>query len=232
MTQHVDFMAGLETGQKIDRRSKLLDMEAVKARFAPYSEAIDLMFREAREHEVRDEESLKAAIAMAGQAQALEKKIDAQRKAIVEEPNRFVKSVNGFASDFLGRLKEIVQDLKKKISDYQYAQELARREAERKAQEEAKLLQEKLNRDAESKGVQAPVVPAPVLPEPPRVTRTETGTSAHIRKEWTFRVVEPAQVPREYCVPDERLIRQAVKMGVREIPGVEIYEEARTVLRT
>jgi hypothetical protein len=32
-------------------------------------------------------------------------------------------------------------------------------------------------------------------------------------------------VPREYCIPDNQKIRDAVKMGIREIPGCRIFED-------
>lgn len=42
------------------------------------------------------------------------------------------------------------------------------------------------------------------------------------REVWTFRIVDPAQVPRELCTPDEAKIRAAVAAGAREIPGVVV----------
>lgn len=63
----------------------------------------------------------------------------------------------------------------------------------------------------------------------PEVNKTLVGstgmTASHM--EWTFKIVTPDSVPRSYCVPDERLIRAAVKAGVHEIAGVHIYEEER-----
>lgn len=95
-----------------------------------------------------------------------------------------------------------------------------RLEALRKAEEEAKKIE-----------VVAPTVVAPVVQEAPKVTRTESG-SASQRKVWTFEVVNEAEVPREFLAVDEGRIRDAVKMGVRSIPGVRIFEETKTIFRT
>ncbi|MFA5359317.1 MAG: hypothetical protein WC310_05910 [Patescibacteria group bacterium] len=51
------------------------------------------------------------------------------------------------------------------------------------------------------------------------------ATTASI--EWTFEVVQPLLVPREFCEPVDKLIREAVKGGKREIAGVRIFEKAK-----
>jgi hypothetical protein len=210
----------------------VFDMAPVKLGFADYDRAIKDMVAQGEAHEVLDDPTMKGAVLLAGQAKSLGKKIEDQRKAIVDEPNRFVKTVNGFAKGFTEALDAIERGLKRKIGDYQYRQELARREAEKKAQEEARKLQEALNNEAKEKGVAPVQVLAPVMPEPEKVTRTEDGTSAFTKRVWTHRIVNPELVPHEYRIIDESKIRQAVRMGVRQIEGVEIFEESQINLRT
>lgn len=53
-------------------------------------------------------------------------------------------------------------------------------------------------------------------------TRVKTGARTVI----TFEITNPELVPREYCVPNETLIRAAVKSGV-EVPGVITKKERR-----
>jgi len=53
---------------------------------------------------------------------------------------------------------------------------------------------------------------------------SENG-SVKMRKQWTFRIVDQSKVPSKYLVVDERLIRADVKAGIRNIDGVDIYEE-------
>ncbi len=48
---------------------------------------------------------------------------------------------------------------------------------------------------------------------------------------WTFEIVDRNQVPNGYWTIDEAAIRADVAGGVREIPGVRIYEEAVTTYR-
>lgn len=46
-----------------------------------------------------------------------------------------------------------------------------------------------------------------------------------VRIRTKFKITDPAEVPLEYCVPSEALIRKAIDGGVTEIPGVEITQE-------
>jgi hypothetical protein len=60
-------------------------------------------------------------------------------------------------------------------------------------------------------------VPAPVAPVAPKVTG--------MRKDWVAEIENTELIPRQYMVPDQVLINQAVRNGIREIPGVKIYEK-------
>lgn len=82
---------------------------------------------------------------------------------------------------------------------------------------------------AEAVPAAAPVL-APVPVAAPATTRTDMGSSG-LRKRWVFEVEAPALVPREYLVVDESAIRRAIASGVREIPGVKIWEEGSLAVR-
>lgn len=52
-----------------------------------------------------------------------------------------------------------------------------------------------------------------------------------VQMKWRFDVVDPNQVPNGYWIIDEGAIKADIANGVREIPGVRIYEEAVTTFR-
>jgi len=72
----------------------------------------------------------------------------------------------------------------------------------------------------------------PVIPKQETVTRTESGTSSYQAKTWKCYIERPDEVPREYCEPVGRLLNNAVKQGIRTIPGCRIVEESDTRFRT
>lgn len=228
----IDFGAALEpqSSEMAAGLPAVFDTAPVAKRLAVYDRELDFLVKRAQEVEVRDEGSLRLAVETAAAAKKLDGAIEKLRKQYVEEPNRFIRAVNNLAKRYQDRLKQVESGLKRKISEYQYQLELERRKAEAAAQEEARKLQERLQAEAQAAGVEAPQVVAPVIPEKATTVRTAEG-SAIQRTQWTFEVVDPALVPREYLTVDEKAIRAAVKAGVREIPGVRIYEEFVTVIR-
>lgn len=58
---------------------------------------------------------------------------------------------------------------------------------------------------------------------PAKTVTTPVG-SATVTKRWTFRVVTPALVPRDYLLINEAKVREDIRAGVREIAGLEIYQ--------
>jgi len=73
-------------------------------------------------------------------------------------------------------------------------------------------------------------VEAPVIPKASGPVRTAAGTASN-KKVWKFEITDAQAVPREYLVVDEKAIREAVKAGVRTIPGVNIFETTDIAIR-
>jgi len=158
------------------------------------------------------------------EAAALQRKLDeeaaaANRKAQeearkrAEEEARIKREKEEAEAKERGAKKAELEALAKKA-------EKERLEAIQKAEEEAK-----------ENEVVAPTVVAPVVQETPKITRTEAG-SASQRKVWTFEIIDAALVPAIYKVVDEQKIRDAIRMGMRDISGIRIFEETKTVFRT
>ena len=130
-----------------------------------------------------------------------------------------------------GPLEKIVDELKKKNERYEGPRLLEQRKREelaRKAQEE---LQKKLDKEAKKANVEPITVAPAVVEKKDDITRTESGASMSIKLTWQGVIVKPAEVPREYCTPDQRLIDAAVRAGIREIAGVDIKELPKSRLR-
>lgn len=120
------------------------------------------------------------------------------------------------------------------------AERAARHEAESKIQEEGRKIREaeemeaarvKAASEAKAAEISAPTVLQPVIPKAENVTRTETGAAAFQRKTWEFELTDIAQVPRDYLILDEKRVRDAIRMGIRDLPGIRIFETSKTVLR-
>lgn len=140
------------------------------------------------------------------------------------------------------RAAEAREAARKVQEAYEAEQREIRLEAYRKAQEAEKALKKEKDAAAraalertiaeETEAANAPIqiAVAPVIPEIPKAVRTESG-SAHQRMTWVFEVTHETDIPRRYMSVDEQKIRQAVKAGIRQIPGVRIFEQASTTFR-
>lgn len=206
------------------------DVAPVREALKVYEAEIERMKQLAQDHQVVDDESNKSAIEMAAQAKRLGKTVEEMRKAKVKPYQDYTKAIGNLAKVYTDTADQIERVLKGKINGYLAAERLKKAEAERRAQDEARELQKKLDAEAAEKGLPQVEVPLPVLPQKMDPVRTEEG-SASQRKDWKWRVVQPDEIPREYLALDTVAINKAVRAGARQIPGLEIYQEESVQIR-
>ena len=113
---------------------------------------------------------------------------------------------------------------------------LADEAAVRKAQADAALAEEiaaaqkAAEEKAKAEALKAPLVLPPIIPiRPP--ARTESGALAYQVKSWKFEIVDADIIPRQFLTVDEKKIREAVDLGLRDIQGVRVYENVETRFR-
>lgn len=206
------------------------DVSPVREALKVYEAELTRMKQIANDHQVVDDESNRTAIEMAAQAKRLGKTVEDLRKAKVKPYQDYTKAIGNLASVYTDTADQIERALKGKINGYLAAERLKKAEAERRAQDEARELQRKLDAEAKEKGLPQVEVPLPVLPQKMDPVRTEEG-SASQRKDWKWRVVSPDDIPREYLALDTVAVNKAVRAGARQIPGIEIYQEESVQIR-
>lgn len=134
------------------------------------------------------------------------------------------RTVDGFFAAMAEPTKKALDRVLGEINRYQRA----KLEAERKAQVE----RDEAARKEAALFDEAP--PAPVAPvtvkEAARVTSI-SGAKATATRKWKGEVKDFGLIPRQYLMPNQRAIDAAISGGVREIPGVLIYEDIQTAIR-
>lgn len=115
---------------------------------------------------------------------------------------------------------------RKDMESKQQAEERARKE-----EEEIEAAKKKAEEESAKHEIQAPQVPDPIMPKQETVTRTESGASAYQVKNWKCTIIDAPIVPRQFCEPSQKFLNDAVKQGVREIPGCKIEEVPDTRFR-
>ena len=145
-------------------------------------------------------EEQRIAAAAREEARKQQERIDAEQAAIKAEAER--------------KVKEAAEELRKKEEAGQLS------EAERIA------LQKTIDDETAAALAPAPIIVAPVFTSTPTTTRTSAGGS-FAKRPWIFEITDIALVPREYLVVNESAIRRDVAAGIREIPGVRVYQETK-----
>lgn len=205
---------------------------------AQVENALIVLKKQAELMPVTNREELLFATEALGKVKNWQKEIEERRKSRTKPLKDYIKMIE---NDYLpmgtmaGEVKIIISN---KILSYQAEQERIEREKEaaRREQEKQRLAAEQKRLEelavkANSENVlkQAVKVEERItkLEEPIEVkqtVRTENITTS-TRKYWTYEIVDENAVPRAYCRSDAGMIRRAVNSGVREIPGVRIFEE-------
>jgi hypothetical protein len=118
---------------------------------------------------------------------------------------------------------EVRKQREKELAEAARAGEVKKREQARlqkEIEEHERLQREQAAKDAEA--LKASVQEVKVAPATPKIAGLRQ------RQNWRYRIVDPTKVPREYLMPDEQKIGQAVrawKKAGEVIPGIEAYAE-------
>ena len=176
--------------------------------------------------EIRAIESDDEAGDYAETAKALKEVAKTIEKARVAEKEQIIKdgrTVETFFATLSQPLKDAINKVVGAINRFQSAKLAAERvatAAREKAEREAAALFDE----------PAPMAAPVVAREAARVVSTG-GALASASTKWTHEVVDPSLVPRNYLMVNEAAIKAAVAGGLRNIPGVRIFETVRTAIR-
>lgn len=196
------------------------------------------------------------------QVKGAQKDLDKLKKAMVEPYNDKLKKIRAYFSWFEKRLEDAQGFCETGLRawDRKQKEEAAKkqREAEERAAKQQAQAREMLRKEAEAKKAEAAAaleadpfafdqvdqieaeaqniemeaqtlcVGAVVMPE----ERTLVS-GLNIRSKWVARIVDAALIPREYLIPDEKLLGRIAREseGKAEIPGVVFEDEGSLVRR-
>jgi hypothetical protein len=176
------------------------------------------------------------------------KEADDARTAITQPINKGLSEVNSRFKAMTTPLADAETSLKNKMVQFQDA-------AERRAKEEAARLQkiqdekdrvaeEERQARAKEEAAQgedpdldrpvvpvsispppAPIVSAPIQPQIRKTTYGQSGAAFTAKKVWDYELVDLSKVPVQFLCLDTTKVGQAVKAGIREIPGIKVFEK-------
>jgi len=155
------------------------------------------------QEQLRIEQQRKEAV-VREEARKLQEKIDAEARVLREEAERKVKEA-------AAALKE-------------WTRESAMSSTAREKDEATRTaLQKTIDDETAAALAPTPIVVTPIMPQAETVTRTGAGSS-FAKRPWKHEILDASLIPREYLVVNETAIRRAIADGIREIPGVRIFQ--------
>jgi hypothetical protein len=138
------------------------------------------------------------------------KNIEAKRVSFTKPINESLRNINATFKEIALPLEKAEATVSKKILLWRQA------EQERIAKEEER--RRKIQQAHEKKGHN---VSSPVVMERPKNTVGYTQS----RKIWKYKITDFSKVPDEYKTLNQVAVNEAIREGVREISGLELYQE-------
>ena len=154
-----------------------------------------------------------------------------KKKELVDPIKVSIKNIEKEFDPTIDRAEEIAGAIRRKMEKYIYdkreKEEAAKREQARLEAERQAKMREALETGDEKKLEEAKAIEEKIAPVEAAAPKTVSGTFGKTTDKtiWTYEILAPGLVPREYCDPTPGKIQAAVRAGAREIPGVKIYEK-------
>lgn len=194
----------------------LSSKEILKQEIQKHALIVETMVHAARDYSVCSKWSAEEAVTMASQAKSLHKRIEESRKEAIEPHRKFIASLNDTAKVFTEKLEQVDGILKGKIGAWKLEQQRAQEAAEREAKELAKATNS---------------VVLPPVHEPVDKLRGD-GALSYEKIVWEYSVEDLSIVPRDFLRLDEDKVKAMVNAGVRDIPGLKVYQTKKTIIRS
>lgn len=132
--------------------------------------------------------------------------------------------VDGFFQSISGPMAESVKRVVDALNAWQRFLIAAKNKAAAEAAEKAR-------REAAAFDEPAPAPVAPVAVKEAARVVSFSGARATASTKWKGEVTDIDALPRQYMMRNQAAIDAAIAGGVRQIPGVNIYEDVRTAIR-
>ena len=219
-----------------DTRAVMADLKALELKCKD-------LINEANALEITTAAEKLDATNLSGGLQELVKQVKKKCEDFLEPHKKVTSAINGPKKRITEAATTAKNIVNQKIIQYGKQEEINQARQQKIIDEQTAQLQEKLKVQAKELKIEAPKVAPIQAPKPVTIVRGDSGASVYTRKGWKCEIVDPDKVPFalkgkdgkekfRLCIPSMKLLNQAFKMGVREIPGCRIYEDETPVTRT
>jgi len=197
-------------------------VETLESKVEAISKEVAVIQKKAVSLSVTNAEDYAGATEFLGGIKGRLKRIEELRLFFVKPIKDHAKEIDLMFAKQSEPLEKVERKVKRAMADYTLEQNRIA------AKEEARLaaLRAKQDERREEKGLPQILTPVPTVARPKATVKTEGGKST-ARMVWKFRTINIDLVPREYlrCEVKYSEVQAAITTGVREIAGLEIYQD-------
>lgn len=195
---------------------------------------------------ITEADNLKAC-EMLREVSSFTKAVNAQKKEETAKLKKELDDINSAYKQPLDFLKQADSLLREKINAYANLkmQEFLKKAEEEKQKKEEKAIEqlenlEELKKDAElyDNVTRTAILDSisskqnKIIDDTARQDKINiSNDSASFRELWTFEVSDISKVPAEYLSINSKAVNDAIKAGVREIPGIIIKKEIKVAVK-
>jgi len=148
------------------------------------------------------------------------KLIEEKRKSFTSPLNKSLKEINATFKAITEPINEAKQGLTTRLMGWRTAEQARIRQEQEKARKEEER-RRKIQESHAAKGHKVKEDITPVSEPTPFGVIDNTKTQFR----WTYEIEDEAMIPRQYLQVNGPAITKAVRDGVRDIPGVKIYQK-------
>lgn len=186
----------------------------------PALSGADKLVAQAMLLKVETPEAASEAGNMLVQLKSWKTQVEQRRQFFTRPLKEHVKRIEALFKPMAEKLEEADGLIRKKVLDYRAKAELAAREEQQKLIEKAQEAQASGDNDT----ALTLATQATELTAPQKSMLLDEG-SMQTKKVWDFEVVDYGAIPHEYFTFDEKKVRLAIRSGLRDIPGIRIFQK-------
>jgi hypothetical protein len=157
------------------------------------------------------------------------KEVEEERKSYTDPLEQSKKRLIAKAKAIIEPIEAYIDKINKAMSDWHIAQDKIRKEEEERIEKEKNDYYKKCQEEGKMPSDIDLMTKQPELIDT-KTTKGNIATTSMVEK-WDFEIVNPDEVERNLCSPDERLIRKAISDGARELKGIKITKSFKTISR-
>jgi len=211
---------------------------AVIEKLAGFDEKIKSLVTQSGKAEIGTMEICEKAGDLGKLIQTQLKKLEEERKSWVKPLNGQVTRLNTMFKERSAPLEKAKALIKEKISTFLRAEKKRKeeeaaeetRKAEKIALDAATKAEDKGD-DATANAILETAAEVTSKPQEKTIARGGLGSSTSMRANWVHEVLDPDLIPSKYLMVNESAVKAAIKSGVREIPGIKIWNDEQAVIR-